>query len=171
MHTYHTLQLRLQNASSVQHQSAATQMRSCATGKIHNRRSNIFRVSQPPVGVCLCQTVSASTQLHQSVCHFGGEEARRNVVDQNTLRAQLEGQITSEMQDGCLGGRVSVSALLAQSANTNTGDGTGNDYAGGRFDRTCFAEEWREPVIVMSVHYPFERITQRHTSVRRQTRS
>lgn len=127
-------------------------MLSRTTAEEDDRRSDILWSSQSPVGVSLGQVLDSTAQLHQAVRHLRREETRSNVVDQDTLWAKLKSEVTSQMEDGGLGGGVAVSTLLAQCSDTNTSDGTGDDYARGRFDRSSLAKHWSESVDVLLAH-------------------
>lgn len=68
-------------------------MRSTPAAQEHNSRRDIFWVSQSLIRAEVCQLLDATTHLHQAVRHFGREEAWGQVVDEDTLRAELESEI------------------------------------------------------------------------------
>lgn len=51
-------------------------------------------------------------------------------------RSELDGEILAQMDDGGFRGLVTVGRSGARSADCDSGDGGGYDYAGGIFDRT-----------------------------------
>lgn len=58
--------------------------------------------------------------------------------------AELDGQVAAEVEDGGLGGRVAVGAVLAEAADAEAGDGRGDDDARRVADRRAPLEQRRE---------------------------
>lgn len=65
--------------------------------QIHNCTRNILRSPQPLVRRIVRQLLRAALQLHQSVRHLRREEARRDRIAEDSLRAELDCQIASQV--------------------------------------------------------------------------
>ena len=107
----------------------------------HDRSRNILRLSESSRGNRSRDLVSASRGLHEPVRHLRGKEARRDAVHADVPRAQLDGKIASQMDDGGFRGGVAVRALLADGADADACDRGRDDDARRRPERRSLLEE------------------------------
>lgn len=111
------------------------------TRQKHHRPGNILRLAQPPTGILLRQRLLATRHLHQPIRHAAGEETRRNSIDQDASRAELDGEMLSQVNDGSFGGGVAERCVCAEGADADSGDGGGDYDAGGVLDAGALLEE------------------------------
>lgn len=108
----------------------AIDVRSSATSQVDNRSSNILRLTQATKGVSTGKLVRTSTELDEAVGHLAREETRADGVDGDEARAQFDGEVATQVQDGSLGSRVAIGTLLAERAGSEGRNARGNDDAG-----------------------------------------
>lgn len=110
-----------QNSPAIGSDHGTVQMRRRPARHEHDQAGNILCVADPQVRRTLGQLVRAALQLHQTVGHLGGIETGSDGVAEDMPWAELDGQILGEMDDGRLGGRVSVRGVGTQRADADAG--------------------------------------------------
>lgn len=119
-------------------------MRTGPAGQIHHRTRNILRHAKSPHGVRAGNLVGAARYLQEPVGHLAREETRADGVYGDAPGTQLDGQVAAEVDDGRLGRRVPIGALLANGANAQAGDAGRDDDAGGVRARSGLVQQRRK---------------------------
>lgn len=128
-------------STTINGNSLTIHMRPSPTRQVHHDTSNILRPSQPTHGVRLGNLVRAARQRQQAVCHLAREKARADGVYSDAARAQLERQVTTQVQHSGLAGGVAVRALLAEGADAQARDAGGDEHAAGVVERGVLLQQ------------------------------
>ncbi|POR35738.1 Uncharacterized protein TPAR_04058, partial [Tolypocladium paradoxum] len=115
------------HGTAVNGNGLAVNVRAGPAGQVHHGAGNVLRVAQAAHGVGPGHLVGAARHGQQAVGHLAREEARADGVDGDAPRAQLDGQVAAEVDDGRLAGRVAVRALLADGADAQPRDARRDD--------------------------------------------
>ena len=119
-------------------------MRARPACEIDDRSSDVLRSPQLLERVGLRQLVGASRQLQQPVAHLGREEARADAVDSDMPGAQLDGEVSTQMQHGRLAGAVSVCPLAAHGSDSQAGHARRDDDPRRVLDGAALLQERQE---------------------------
>lgn len=82
---------------AIQHNMPPINMPRGPTRQINHRRRHILWQPQPSIWRILLQLLRPSLQFHQPIRHLRREEARRDCIDQNPLRTELDGQVACQV--------------------------------------------------------------------------
>lgn len=119
-------------------------MRARPATQIHDGARDVLGPAQPAHRVLARDQVHAPAQLHQPRAHLGREEARRDAVDGDVARPQLERQVAPQVDGRRLAGAVPERGLPAQGADAHAGHRRRDDHPAGVVDAAPPLQQRRE---------------------------
>ena len=134
----------LQHSATIGRDGSAVDMRRSSARQENNQSSNILRLSQLAIRIVCCESVRTTLDLNQPICHLRRVETRCDSVGDDTAWSEGNGKVLREM-DGCsLGDRVTESGIVAHASDANSGNGGGDNDAGGVLACATGFKEWSE---------------------------
>lgn len=123
-------------------------MASCPRAKVYDRAGDILCLAETLVRVEIGEGICTTGQIHETICHFGREEAWGNAVDENSSWAEFDREVAGEVNCRGFGGAVTECGVLTQGPNSESCNRCGDNYTGWVLDGRFLLEEGSESVCV-----------------------